>query len=142
MEIRLLGPGDEALLIEAADLFNEVELKTGAAAALLADPTFVIVVARDRGGEMMGRIYGHELRRLDQTDLFLYEVDVADRYQRLGAGRAMLDRLKALCSERRYGEMFVLTELDNEAGNGLYSACGGATEGSPANCYVFPTPDK
>jgi GNAT superfamily N-acetyltransferase len=140
MEVRLLAPGDEALLARVAELFNEIALCEADAARLLADPTFVMVAALDDTREITGRIYGHVLRRLDQTDLFLYEVDVADRYHRQGVGRAMLDRLKELCRERRYGEMFVLTETSNEAGNGLYSAAGGVTEGSPANCYVFSTP--
>ena len=140
MEILLLAPGDEQLLVTAADLFNEVTLKPQDAASRLADPSFVIVVAMDGSGEMMGRIYGHVLNRVDVTDLFLYEVDVSDKYQRRGAATAMLERLKALCAERGYGEMFVLTEVSNDAGNGLYAAAGGVTEGSPANVYVFATP--
>jgi len=140
MEIRLLAPGDEGLLMTAADLFNEVALKPEDAAARLADPSFVMVVASDESGEMMGRIYGHVLNRIDVSDLFLYEVDVSDKYQRRGAGTAMLARLKALCAERGYYEMFVLTEVSNDDGNGLYAAVGGVTEDSPANVYVFATP--
>jgi aminoglycoside 3-N-acetyltransferase I len=140
MEIRLLAPGDEELLVTAADLFNEVALKPEDAASRLADPSFVMVVAMHESGEMMGRIYGHVLNRIDVSDLFLYEVDVSDKYQRRGAATEMLERLKALCIERGYGEMFVLTEVSNDAGNGFYAAVGGVTEGSPANVYVFTTP--
>ena len=142
MEIRVLAPGDEALLIDAALLFNEVDLPEKDAATLLADPTFVMVTALDDQREVMGRIYGHVLNRIDETDLFLYEVDVSDQYQRKGIGRAMIEVLKALCVERHYGEMFVMTEVSNDAGNGLYDATGAVTEGSPANVYVFHTPGE
>jgi ribosomal protein S18 acetylase RimI-like enzyme len=141
-ETHLLKPGDEAMLIDAASLYNEVELSQADAAALLRDPAFVMVAALDEQGTVMGRIYGYVLRRLDQTDLFLYEVDVSDAYQRQGAGRAMLEHLKAICKDRNYGEMFVLTECDNQAGNGLYNAAGSTLEGSPANVHVFFTTDK
>jgi ribosomal protein S18 acetylase RimI-like enzyme len=140
MEIKLLAPGDEGLLVTAADLFNDVALKAKDAARLLGDPSFVMVVALDASGEMMGRIYGHVLNRIDVSDLFLYEVDVADEYQRRGAATAMLDLLKTFCAKRGYNEMFVLTEVSNDAGNGLYAAAGAVTEDSPANVYVFATP--
>ena len=142
MEVRMLFAGDEALLIAAAKQFNDVDLPIDRASALLADPTFLMVVARDEQGALLGRIYGHELRRLDQTDLFLYEVDVEEAHRRKGVGRAMFDFVRRLAVEKKYGEMFVLTEVDNEAGNGLYRSVGSVLEGSPANVHVFFTPPR
>ena len=139
MRVRLLRQGDEADLIAAARAFNDLELSRERAMEILRDPTFVMVIAETDHGELMARVYGHELRRLDQTDLFLYEVDTAERHQRKGAGRAMLDFISALCKSRGYGEWFVPTECDNEAGNGLYRSAGAVTEGSPANIYVVHT---
>jgi aminoglycoside 3-N-acetyltransferase I len=142
MRVRLLKGGDEPVLIAAARAFNDIEMTREHALRLLSDPTFVIVVAESDRGGLMGRIYGHVLNRLDQSDLFLYEVDVAESQRRKGAGRAMMDFLKTFCSERGYGEMFVPTECNNEEGNGLYRATGGITEGSPANIYVWFTSKK
>jgi GNAT superfamily N-acetyltransferase len=139
MRVRLLAPGDEAALIAAAREFNDLELSKARAAEILNDSTFVMVVAETDKGELMARVYGHELRRLGQTDLFLYEVDTADHHRRKGAGRAMLDFVSALCRSRSYGEWFVPTECDNEAGNALYRSAGAITEGSPANIYVVRT---
>lgn len=139
MRVMLLKEGDEDALIEAAHIFNGITLSRARAVALLADPTFVMVVAETGAGELMGRIYGHELRRLDQTDLILYEVDVEEHHQRKGAARAMLEFMTDLCRERRYGEWFVLTELSNAAGNAAYRSAGAITEGSPANIYVRKT---
>ncbi len=142
MRVRLLIAGDERTLMAAARDFNDIEISREKATALLDDPTFVMVVAESSHGELLGRIYGHVLNRLDQSDLFLYEVDVAESARRKGAGRAMVDYLKAFCSERGFGEMFVPTECSNVEGNGLYRATGGITEGSPANIYVWFTSKK
>lgn len=139
MRVRLLGPGDETDLIAASLAFNDLELPRARAAEILADPSFVMVIAETDTGELMARVYGHELRRLDQTDLFLYEVDTASRHRRNGAGRAILDFISALCKSRGYGEWFVLTECANEAGNALYRSAGGIVEGSPANVYAVHT---
>lgn len=139
MRVRLLKKGDEADLIAAAREFNELELSPARAAKILSDPTFLMVIAETDDGELMARVYGHELRRLDQTDLFLYEVDTAERHRRKGAGRAILNFISALCRSRGYGEWFVPTECDNEAGNALYRSAGANTEGSPANIYVVHT---
>jgi GNAT superfamily N-acetyltransferase len=139
MRVRLLTPGDEAVLIAAAREFNDLELSHTRAAEILCDPTFMMVVAETEEGELMARVYGYELRRLDQTDLFLYEVDTAERHQRKGAGRGILDFISALCKARGYGEWFVLTECSNAAGNALYRSAGGVVEGSPANVYAVRT---
>jgi ribosomal protein S18 acetylase RimI-like enzyme len=139
MRVRLLTLGDEAALIAAAHEFNDLELSRARAAEILSDPTFVMVVAETDEGELMARVYGHELRRLDQTDLFLYEVDTAETHRHKGAGRAMLDFITAFCRSRGYGEWFVLTECSNQAGNALYRSAGATTEGSPANVYARHT---
>jgi ribosomal protein S18 acetylase RimI-like enzyme len=138
MRVVLLQPGDEALMQRTEDLFYPGGLKAERAAELLREPSYLMVVALDESGSPMGRIYGHLLHRFEATDFLLYEVDVHDDYQRRGAGRAMVEFLREECRARDVREMWVLTELDNEAGNALYSSTGGSLENSPANMYVFP----
>jgi GNAT superfamily N-acetyltransferase len=142
MRVRLLLPGNETDLIAAAREFNDLELSQARAAEILSDPTFVMVVAETDDGELMARIYGHELRRLEQTDLFLYEIDTVERHRRKGAGRKMLEFISTLCRSRGYGEWFVPTECDNVAGNGLYRAVGAVAEHSPANIYAVRMKDE
>jgi len=138
VKIVLLKPGDEDLLRRAEAIFNPKAISHERAAMLLSEPSYVMVVALDDGDAVMGRIYANVLYRFEATDLLLYEVDVAEEHQRKGAGRAMIDFLSKLSAERGYREMWVLTELDNEAGNALYKSAGGDLENSPANMYVFP----
>jgi GNAT superfamily N-acetyltransferase len=139
MRIVLLKPGDEALLRAATRLLNEEDdaVAQSRATALLAEPTYVMVVALNDAGQIMGRIYGHVLHRHTQSDLLLYEVDVDALHQRKGAAHAMLEFLRALCRERGYGEMWVLTEENNAPARALYEGAGGKLEGSPACMYVF-----
>jgi GNAT superfamily N-acetyltransferase len=140
MQITLLKQGDEALLTEAARLFNDTDISHERATLLLAEPTFFTVVALSDSAEMMGRIYGHILHRFTQTDLLLYEVDVAEEHQRKGVGKAMLEFVKALSIERGYAEMWVLTEGANLPARSLYEATGGVEENSPTIMYVFYPP--
>jgi len=139
VRIKLLGPGDEALLKRAEDLFWPGGTTLARAAFLVREPSFAMVVALDDRGEVMGRIYGHVLHRFDASDFLIYEVDTVEANQRQGVGRAMLEFLKELAVQRGWREMWVLTETGNAAGNALYASAGGEIEGSPANMYVFET---
>ena len=138
MKLVLLKPGDETLLQRAEAAFNPNAPSPARSGMLLRESSYVMVVALSDDNEVMGRIYGNVLHRFEATDLLLYEVDVVDAHQRKGVGRAMIDFLSKLSVQRGYGEMWVLTDPDNEAGNALYKSAGGHLENSPTNMYVFP----
>ena len=137
MKVLLLKPGDEELLARAEGVFNSNVPTRARCAMLLRESSYVMVVAMTDDNDVMGRIYGNVLHRFEATDLLLYEVDVLEAHQRRGVGRAMLEYLKNYCAGRGYGEMWVLTDLDNDAGNALYRSAGGNLENSPTNMYVF-----
>ena len=137
MKVLLLKPGDEELLARAEGAFNSDIPARERCAMLLREQSYVMVVAMTDDNDIMGRIYGNVLHRYEASDLLLYEVDVLEVHQRKGVGRAMLEYLKTFCAGRGYGEMWVLTELDNDAGNALYKSAGGKLENSPTNMYVF-----
>jgi aminoglycoside 6'-N-acetyltransferase I len=130
MDIQVLRPGDEDLLIRAVSMIEEAELTRERAAAHLADEALVNVVALD-GREVVGFVYGYVLRRFEMTSFFIYSVDVDEPHWRRGIGRAMLERLKTLMPERGWDEMFVVTNASNEPAMRLYAAAGG----------VRPNPD-
>jgi aminoglycoside 6'-N-acetyltransferase I len=138
VKVVLLEPGDEAVLVEATRLLNDDAATPEKAAALLRDPTYLMVVVLDDAGKILGRVYGNVLHRHTGSDLLLYEVDTLPDHRRKGVALAMLESLKRLVRERDYGEMWVLTEGDNIAARALYGKAGGHEEGSPAFMYVFP----
>jgi hypothetical protein len=84
MDIRILGPGDEDLLIAAVELADEGPLTRERATAHLADASLVNVVAVE-GGATVGFLYGHILRRFEAVSFFIYSVDVLESHKR---GRA------------------------------------------------------
>ncbi len=124
MQVRVLQPGDEAMLTAAVALADEGPLDRVQAAAHLADTDKVIVVAVD-GDAVAGFAYGHILRRFETTSFFLYSIDVAEAWQRRGIATAMLATLQALGRSGRWHEMFVFTNRSNAAAMALYRKCGG-----------------
>jgi ribosomal protein S18 acetylase RimI-like enzyme len=130
MEIRILAPGDEDLLVRAVELADEGPLTAERAAALLAEPDLVNVAALD-AGEPVGFVYGYVLRRYEAVSFFIYSVDVAETHQRRGIAKAMLAALSDLGKAGRWDEMFVFTNAGNAPAMALYAAAGG----------VRPNPD-
>ena len=126
MDIRILKPGDEDLLVRAVELADEGPLTRERAAAHLADPDLVNVVAVEDGAPV-GFIYGHVLRRYEATSFFIYSVDTAPSHQRRGYARAMLEALSAMGMAGRWDEMFVFTNAGNAPAMALYAAAGGVS---------------
>jgi ribosomal protein S18 acetylase RimI-like enzyme len=123
-DIRVLAPGDEDLLVRAVALTDEGPLSPERAAALLAEPDLVNVVALD-AGEPVGFVYGYVLRRYEAVSFFIYSVDVAESHQRRGLAKAMLAVLADLGRSGRWDEMFVFTNAENAPAMALYQSAGG-----------------
>ena len=123
MDIRILQPGDEDLLVRAVELADEGPLTRARASEQLSDPDLVNVVAM-ADGEPVGFTYGYVLRRYEATSFFIYAVDTAPSHQRRGYARAMLDALSALGRSGRWDEMFVFTNAGNAPAMALYASAG------------------
>ena len=134
MDIRLLAPGDEELLIEAVALSDE-DCPSAEARLHLADKDLVCIVALD-AGEVVAFIYGHILRRFEATSLFIYSVDTTPTRQRQGIAKAMLQALVAEGRTGRWDEMFVFTNRSNAAAMALYASAGGVTP-EPDDVVMF-----
>ena len=124
MDIRILGPGDEDLLIRAVELTDEGPLTRERACAHLADADLVNVVAAE-DCEAVGFTSGHVLRRFEAVSFFIYSVDVAETHRRRGIAKAMIAALGELGRAGRWDEMFVLTNASNAAAMALYASAGG-----------------
>ncbi len=130
MNIHLLEPGDEELLIRGLALTDEGPVWLEQASRHLSDKDLVCVAAVE-AGQVVGFIYGHVLRRFEAVSFFIYSVDVADIHQRQGIAKAMMAALAAEGAKGRWDEMFVLTNRSNIAAMALYASAGG----------VIPPPD-
>jgi GNAT superfamily N-acetyltransferase len=123
--IRRLAPGDELLLQELCRRFKDRVPTADEARAVLARDALPIWVA-EVDGELAGFAYAHVLLRIDgDTSVFLYELDVDERFQRRGLGRALVEEARALGRELGAKEMWVETSYDNEPARRTYAAAGG-----------------
>jgi ribosomal protein S18 acetylase RimI-like enzyme len=124
MDLRALGPGDEAAVAAAEHLFDG-PVRADAAARFLAEPGHHLLVAYD-ADRPVGFVSGVETTHPDKgTEMFLYELAVDEPARRRGIGRALVEALAALARERGCYGMWVLTDDDNVAARATYSRAGG-----------------
>jgi len=130
VEIRLLGPGDEPAVLAAPELFDHPPTPE-ATRRFLADRIHHLFFAFDPGGRAVGFVSGVETTHPDKgTEMFLYELSVAEPARRRGIATALVAALEALARERGCYGMWTGTEDDNVAARRTYARAG-ASE-SPA----------
>jgi ribosomal protein S18 acetylase RimI-like enzyme len=130
MDIRALGPGDDAAVVAAQHLFDG-PAKAEATARFLGEPGSHLLVAYV-DGEPAGFVSGVEVTHPDKgTEMFLYELAVDEPQRRRGHARALIGALEALARERGCTGMFVFVDDDNEAGRAAYRRAGGTEDSRP-----------
>jgi ribosomal protein S18 acetylase RimI-like enzyme len=117
-----LGPGDAALLAGAEIFDNPVD--PALAAAFLADPAHLIVVAR-QGEALVGFVSGTILRHPDKPPaLFIQELGVEAPARRQGIATALMAAIRALGRARGCTASWVATEGDNDVARSTYRHLG------------------
>ncbi|MCC5477273.1 GNAT family N-acetyltransferase [Streptomyces sp. NPDC059680] len=87
------------------------------------------------GGGPVGFVSGVETVHPDKgTEMFLYELAVAEPYRRRGIGRALVERLAALARERGCYGMWVGVDTGNDVALAAYRSAGGKDD---ASCRVM-----
>ena len=136
VEIRLAGPGDEALFDRiAADVFDHA-VERSQLAHYLGTPGHYLMVAI-AGGEIVGQVAAVVHRHPDgrPTELYIDELAVTPARQRQGIAQRLLDAMLKLGRELGCEEAWVGTETANAAANGLYRARDAKAE--PFAMYVL-----
>jgi aminoglycoside 6'-N-acetyltransferase I len=136
IDIRILRPGDEAVLANVADEVFDDAVEPRAAAAFLTDPRHHIAVAID-AGTVVGFASGVHHFHPDKPApaLFVDEVGVAPSHRGRGLGKAVLMALLQHARELGCAQAWVLTERDNVPAMRLYAACG--TGEAPTDHVMF-----
>lgn len=123
MDVRLLGPGDEALAEQACRLYAVSGDLAPSIFLGRPETALVIAMADDR---VVGCAYGHELVHPDgERTMLLYSLDVAEASRRRGAGRRLVSAFVDHARDRGCTEVWVLTDDGNSAGVATYRAAGG-----------------
>lgn len=118
--MRIARVEDAEVVHAAADLFDTPPLPA-ATARFLANPTHHMLFAHADDGTAIGMISGVETTHPDKgTEMFLYELEVAERARRAGIGTALVQALADLARERGCYGMWVGTEHDNAAARATY----------------------
>jgi ribosomal protein S18 acetylase RimI-like enzyme len=118
-EIRRLGAGDTPLVLAAGGLFDTFP-DAEATDRFLASPGHHLLLAIE-GADAVGFVTGVEMTHPDKgTEMFLYELAVAEAAWRRGIGTALVEALRDLAAERGCYGMWVLTEDANAAAVGTY----------------------
>jgi ribosomal protein S18 acetylase RimI-like enzyme len=124
-DIRLLTTDDLQVLCAVADGLFDNPVDPDQAAAFLADPANLMVLAMARE-QAVGMTSATVLRHPDKPPiLFIQEVGVREAFQRRGIARAMLARALAEGQRRGCTAAWVATEGDNGPALALYRAIGG-----------------
>jgi GNAT superfamily N-acetyltransferase len=136
--IRLLGPGDGAVLLHVApDVFDR-PVDPRWSAEFLADPRHHLAVAID-GGQVVGMATAlHYVHPDKPPELWINEVGVATTHQGRGVATRILHALFAHARTLGCVEAWVLTEEANTAARRLYAGVGGMEAADRPVMFTFP----
>ena len=126
MEIKLLGPGDAAVLAAVdPDVFDDA-IDPRKTDEFLSDPRHHLVAAIDDGvvvGFASAVHYVHPDKR--RPEMWINEVGVAGTHRGRGVAKAILQRLFDEARALGCVEAWVLTDRENEPALRLYKSSGG-----------------
>jgi aminoglycoside 3-N-acetyltransferase I len=135
ISIRALRPSDvasmRAMLAMFGRTFEDVptysDAQPGAAylERLLASDTFIALVAA-KGDEVVGGIAAYVLPKFEQerSEIYLYDLAVAEAHQRQGIATALIMELKRVAALRGAYMIFVQADLRDEPAIALYTKLG------------------
>lgn len=142
MEIRRLGPADDAPLLAAAPLLDRPPHPEAARAFLADERNYFLLATVD--GAPAGFIRAHALAQFDTPcpQFFLYEIGVDPAFRRRGIARALIDTLHDHARALGAEEDFVMTNPSNGPALALYRATGGVQDEEEAIVFVYPFLDS
>lgn len=92
---------------------------------LLARPHVVVLVAVV-GVDVIGGLVAYELEKLEraQSELYIYDLAVAEPHRRQGVATALIERLLAVAAERGSSTVYVQADWSDEPAKALYGKLG------------------
>jgi aminoglycoside 6'-N-acetyltransferase I len=126
--VRLLGPGDMAILDNVAeDVFDE-DVDPRWTAEFLNDPRHHMVVAL-LGNQVIGMASAvHYVHPDKSPELWVNEIGVTPAYRQRGIGKQLIAALFSRGRELGCKEAWLGTEESNTAARRLYASVGGAEQ--------------
>jgi aminoglycoside 3-N-acetyltransferase I len=137
--VRTLRPADVLQLRELNRLFGNAfrDSETycsqppsdGYVRGLLADPHIIVLVALV-DAEVAGGLVAYELRKFERegSEIYLYDLAVAEPLRRRGVASALLERLCGMAAERGASSVFVQADYIDGPAISLYEKFGAREE--------------
>ena len=137
LEIRILGPDDDAVLAQVAPGVFDHDVDPGLTREFLRDGRHHLAVALE-DGTVVGFASGvHYVHPDKPAELWVNEVGVAPSHQRRGLGQRLLRALFARGRELGCREAWVLTSAANGPAVRLYESVGGSDMADPPVMFTF-----
>src|SRR5690348_18227949 len=130
--IQPLGPGDLALFERLMTMFGEAfeDVPTFTAARpraeyvtqLLRKPHVIVLAALD-GAEVVGGLVAYVLEKFERerSEVYIYDLAVAETYRRRGIARRLIEALKPLARDRGAYVIFVQADPVDAPAMALYT---------------------
>lgn len=130
-DIRRIVSGDDAAFDGMLDLFAEAFEDTASYSAkrpaadyrrkLLANDAFIALVAVCEGA-----LAAYELVKFEQerSEIYIYDLGVAEAYRRTGVATALISALKTIAAARGAYVIYVQADYGDDAAIALYSKLG------------------
>ncbi|MDQ2870753.1 MAG: GNAT family N-acetyltransferase [Acidobacteriota bacterium] len=137
--IERLGPRDVDCAEKVIRAFKGSARPRESLEAFLSNTANYLLVA-DAGEEVGGFLMAYRLERADReaSQMFLYEIGVAEPWRGRGLAKALIHEITELARGEGMFEAFVLTSRGNEAAQQLYARTGGIVEDESAMLFVYP----
>ncbi len=135
IDLRLLGPGDGALMDAMLTVFGEAFedaksygcARPGAAYRdrLLGGEDFIALVALKQD-KVVGGLAAYQLRKFEQerSEIYIYDLAVAAAHRREGIATALIAELKQIAKARGAYVIFVQADHGDDAAIALYTKLG------------------
>src|SRR3546814_7415098 len=122
---------DLAMLVMFGEAFDEdraySDRPPGAAwlQRLLGSDAFIAIAAM-KGDEMVGGIAAYVLPKFEQerSEIYIYDLAVAQAHRRQGIATAMIDELRRIASQRGAWVIYVQADLGDDPAIALYTKLG------------------
>jgi aminoglycoside 3-N-acetyltransferase I len=91
----------------------------------LAKDHFIVLVA-EIGGELIGGLVAYELEKFEQerSEVYIYDLAVAENYRRRGVATALIEALKPIAREKGAWVIFVQADVGDAPPIQLYTKLG------------------